>query len=98
MNYVIYKAVDLLLGFMELAILARVLLSWLPISRSGQLVRLLYAITEPILAPIRAMLERSSFGRYMMLDFSPIVAFIIIRLIESIILRILYPGPFYFLK
>jgi YggT family protein len=96
MNYTVYKAVDLLFGFIELVIIARVIVSWLPISRSGQLIRILYTLTEPILAPIRAMLERSSLGKYMMVDFSPIIAFILLRVIETVILRILYPGPIYF--
>lgn len=91
MSYTIWRAVDLLFGFMELAIIARVIVSWLPISRDNQLIRLLYQITEPILAPIRSMIERSAFGRNMIIDFSPIVAFILIRIIKQIILRLLLP-------
>ncbi|AUS96186.1 hypothetical protein CDQ84_04880 [Clostridium thermosuccinogenes] len=87
---IIYNAFDLLLAFIEYAILARVLLSWFPISRDNQFIRLLYQITEPILAPVRNLIERTSSGRYMMLDFSPIVVFLIIGLIRNILRRFLF--------
>lgn len=89
MNYTIIKAINLVLRIIEYAILARVIISWLPISRDNPLIRLLYQITEPILAPIRGIIQRSAFGRNMMLDFSPIVAFLLISLIRNIIFRLL---------
>lgn len=79
-------AVYWLLEIMQWAIVARVLISWLPVTRDNPLVEILYQITEPILEPIRIIIERSPFGRDMMMfDFSPIVAFIIIKFIETMI-------------
>ena len=46
---------------------------------------LLYQITEPILAPIRAIIEKTTLGKNMMLDFSPVIAFLLISLIEDIL-------------
>jgi YggT family protein len=89
MNYTIIRAINLVLRIIEYAILARVIISWLPISRDNPLIRLLYQITEPILAPIRGIIQRSAFGRNMMLDFSPVVAFLLISLIRNIIFRLL---------
>ncbi len=88
----IYNAIDLVLKIFEAALIARVLLSWLPISRNNKLIDLLYAITEPVLAPIRNMLSRSRFmsnSMFSMIDFSPIVAFLLISLIRNIVVRIL---------
>lgn len=70
---------------MELAILARVIISWIPIPRDGMFFRVLYQITEPILAPMRSIIERSELGRNMMVDFSPILAFLLIELIKNLI-------------
>lgn len=92
----VYTAIFLLLRFIEIAILARVVISWLPVSRDSQFIRLLYQITEPILAPIRRMIERSALGRNMMIDFSPIVAFLLIALIRNILARLIYSGPMFF--
>ena len=69
------------------AILARVIVSWLPIgpdSRFAPIVRFIYEITEPILAPIRRLLP--SMG---MFDLSPMIAIIIIILIQSLVIPLL---------
>lgn len=88
MNNVIYRAVDLVFNIMEYAILARVLLSWIPLP-NNQFTRLLYQITEPILGPVRSLLNKSPIGGNSMLDFSPIVAFLLIGFVRNIILRLL---------
>jgi len=90
--YAAYKAINLVLSIFEFALLARVLISWLPVSRDNKLIDLLYTVTEPVLAPIRNMLSRSSLMKNSMLsmmDFSPIVAFILIGLLRNVIARIL---------
>lgn len=81
----IYRAIGLLFDFIQLAIFARIIISWLPIPRDNRFIKLLYQITEPILAPIRGMIERSAFGKNMMFDFSPIVAVLLIYFIRSLI-------------
>lgn len=89
---VIIRAVDLIFKIMEFALIARVLISWIPVSRDNQYIRLLYQITEPILAPIRNLLFKSFAGRNMMIDFSPIIAFILINLLRSFIMQLLIRG------
>jgi YggT family protein len=91
--YAIYVAVDSVLKIFEFALIARVLLSWLPISKNNKLVDLLYMITEPILAPIRSMLRRSSLlnnSMLSMIDFSPIVAFLLCGLVRNLIIMVLF--------
>lgn len=95
--YLIYRAIDLILQIMEYAILGRVIVSWLPISRDNQFIHLLYQLTEPILAPIRRLIERSAVGRNIMIDFSPLIAFLLIGLMRDLIRRfLLYPGAMSF--
>jgi YggT family protein len=64
----------------------RVLLSWVQIDPNNQLVRIIYQLTEPLLAPIRRLLPQSG-G----MDFSPIVAFIVLLVAEQVVLIILSP-------
>ncbi|MHB8065462.1 MAG: YggT family protein [Ruminiclostridium sp.] len=88
----VYRAISLVLTIFEFALLARVLISWLPVSRDNKIIDLLYTVTEPVLAPIRNMLSRSSLMKNSMLsmmDFSPIVAFILIGVLRNVIARIL---------
>ncbi|MBZ0285886.1 MAG: YggT family protein [Anaerolineae bacterium] len=62
-------------------LLARVVLSWFPnVDRSNPIIQLLYDITEPVLRPIREMLPQSS-----MIDFSPLVVFLIIQLLMRLL-------------
>jgi YggT family protein len=92
MNAVFY-AINLILKVFEVALLARVLISWLPVSRDNKLIDLLYTVTEPVLSPIRNMLSRSSLMNssvFSMMDFSPVVAFILIGVIRNILYILLY--------
>lgn len=83
MSYTVYRALSYLIQFIEYAILARVLISWFPISRDSQLIRILYMLTEPILAPIRRIVQRSEFTRKLMIDFSPILAFLLLQVLRN---------------
>jgi YggT family protein len=83
----IVTAFFIVLRIVEYAILARVIISWLPIQKNNRFIILLYQITEPILSPIRRIIERSPIGGNMMIDFSPIIAFLIISLLRNIIAR-----------
>ncbi len=76
--------VRLLAGALNLAIFARILLSWMPMDRENRLVRIVYEITEPILGPIRRVLP--ALGG---LDLSPLVALILIRVAERVLIMIL---------
>lgn len=74
-----------------LAILVRVLLSWLPmaglhIDMYHPAIRLLYQLTEPILSPIRR------FATFGMMDFSPIVALILLEVIRGFLVTLLSGG------
>jgi YggT family protein len=68
----------ILLTIMQIAIFARALITWFPIGPDNPLVRVLHEITEPVLAPLRRVLPR--FG---MIDLSPMIAIIIILVIQQ---------------
>lgn len=65
-------------------LLARVLTSWVRADPYHPIVRFLYAVTDPILDPIKAILPQTG-----MLDFSPVVAFLIIWVLQIILGRML---------
>jgi YggT family protein len=67
-----------------LALFARVIASWVRINPFGRLVRWSTALTEPILRPLRRVLP--TFG---MIDFSPLVAYFLLRVLESLLLSLL---------
>lgn len=82
--YTIRIALSLLLRIIDSLILVRVLLSFFPTLQSSKISYFIYQMTEPILAPCRAILDRLGLGMGMM-DFSPILAFLLLNLIQSLI-------------
>jgi YggT family protein len=72
-----------------IVIFARVILSWFPITPGTPLAsaaRVLYALTEPVLGPIRRVLPPMRLGG-MGLDLSPIIVLIGIQIVSSALLR-----------
>lgn len=81
---VVVQILLLLLRVYELILLVRVLMSWFQPDPYNPIVRLLYNLTEPVLKPIRDMLPRTG-----MMDLSPLVAFLLLFALRSIIIRLL---------
>ena len=79
------SALNQITWMLLLAMLARVVMSWLaPHSRHAAM-QIVYALSEPILAPFRRFLP--AFGG---LDFSPIAAFFALRLAQQLIITPLF--------
>ncbi len=76
-----------LLELYLLILFARAILSWFPINPDGAMAsvqRGLYAVTEPVLAPLRAVLPPMRMGG-MGLDLSPMLVMLAIIVLLSII-------------
>jgi YggT family protein len=69
---------EILLQILWVAILIRVLLSWFPIDPRNPIIRVLFEITEPVLAPFRRVIPRIG-----MFDLSPLAALLVIQLIQQ---------------
>ena len=76
--------IRLLFTAINLAILARVILSWLRVDPYNPAVQLIYQITEPILGPFRRLVPPIG-----MIDISPIVALIVLEIAQRIIITML---------
>jgi len=62
----------------------RILLSWFPVDPYNDVIRTLYAITDPILEPLRRLPLNVG-----MIDFSPMIAFILLTFLDSFVVGIL---------
>ncbi|HHX95101.1 MAG TPA: YggT family protein [Clostridia bacterium] len=71
---------------MEWLIIARVLLSWVNVGPNNQIAAFIYEMTEPILKPIRSAMPRGSIP----LDFSPVIAIILLEFLQRFILSVLF--------
>ena len=74
--------VNLIFETLWWVILGRVLMSWFDPSGNYRISRIIYDMSEPILAPARRILP--AFGG---VDWSPLVTMIVLNLLENFILR-----------
>lgn len=81
--------IELIGMFFYIAIFARIILSWLQVSGMVQvgannpLVQFVFAVTEPILGPIRRFIPNLG-----MIDISPMVAMILIFFVQKLLLTL----------
>ncbi len=70
----------LLIDIYQIILLLRVLLSWFRVDPYNPVARILYALTDPLLDPIRQLLPSTG-----MLDFSPLIAFLLLFALRNVI-------------
>jgi YggT family protein len=72
--------ISYILRFYELLILMNVIFSWINVSNYNPIVKFIYKVTEPVLAPIRhVMLPVAG------LDFSPLIVILILEFLQKMI-------------
>ncbi|MDD4100716.1 MAG: YggT family protein [Candidatus Cloacimonetes bacterium] len=82
-SYLIIKTLINALNIYNILIFARVILSWIIQDPYNPIYRFLYSITEPVLGPLRRIIPSG------MLDFSPIVAYFLVRILAGILQSLL---------
>ena len=73
-----------ILHLLQILILARCVLSFVPRWQYSPLGQLIIVLTEPILRPLRSVVK---FGGGMALDFSPMIALVIISVLSRVLGR-----------
>ena len=77
--------VSLLFNVVFFVIVIRIILSWVNLDPYNEIVQIIHRISEPILAPFRKLpLQMGG------IDFSPIIAFVVLSVLKSFIVNILY--------
>jgi len=83
LGYILYG----LLSFYSLLIFIRIIFSWVTVSYGNRFMRFLINATEPLLGPLRRMVPPAA-G----FDISPIVAFLIVWVLQAAVARTLLHG------
>lgn len=81
-----YKFLSAAVWVLNLLIVVRCFLSFIPHNPYGSIIRYVYEITEPVLAVCRKFLPESL--RYPM-DFTPMVALLLIQVVYSLLVGVL---------
>lgn len=82
---VLSESVCLLFWFLTMAIFIRAILSWFQMDPRSPLIQVLNSLTEPIIDPIRRIMPRIA-----MMDFSPLIAILLIQFLLSPLLQGLF--------
>lgn len=69
-----------LFNALYIAIIARILMSFIDQTGQMRVTQILYEITEPILGPLRRIIPTVGF-----IDFSPMVAFLLLSVLQRIV-------------
>lgn len=69
-----------LISLYEIALIIRIVLSWIPHNPYNQAVRFLYKITDPVLNPVRKIIPP-----FRGIDFSPVLVFIGCGILKRIV-------------
>jgi YggT family protein len=85
MNLMLYRVINAIFWLWGLAILLRVLFSWINPDPRNALVHLIYQVTEPILAPLRRYIP--PFGG---LDITPMIALLLLELVHRLLVDLLF--------
>lgn len=83
--YILYNCVFYFLMVLEFCMLIRALLSWFITDEESGIVRFFFYVTEPVIFPVRALLERSEKIRNLPIDISFLVTLLLLSLIESLL-------------
>ena len=89
MILILIKAVNWFAEILIFLMIARAIMSWFvkdPSSSLFNAYQMIIRVTEPIVAPCRTLLSRFNTG---MMDFSVLVAFLLISLARNVIIAIL---------
>ena len=82
--YMLAQLVTLLLGAINIAMIIRAVTSWIP-DLDGAWLDLVYMLTEPVVAPIKAIFDLFPIFRNSPIDFSFIIAFMLLNIVQELL-------------
>lgn len=86
---IFFRFLEYLLQILSFAILARVIVSWISPNMDNPIMRVLYEVTEPVLSPLRQFIPRLG-----MFDITPVIALILIQLLQQLVVQLAYSASF----
>lgn len=88
MNFlmVLAQAIYWLINIVSILIVVRALLSWLPLGENNKLIYFLDMMTEPVVSPIRKLLNKSETVSQLPIDFAPLIALILLSVISGLVM------------
>ena len=89
LQILLVNAINTFFYLLEILFLVRIFLSFFGMGPNSMIGNIVYRMTEPIIAPVRAMVDRSPLGGGVVLDFTYIFALILLSLVKGILTGII---------
>ena len=83
--YVLTTLVNVALSALQLLLIARALLSWMPFDEDSKLICFITMLTEPVVLPLRLIFERFDALADLPIDISCMAAFLILSTVQVLL-------------
>ena len=83
--YFLVALVSKALSLLQLLMMIRAVLSWFPIDDSSTIVRFITLVTEPIVYPVRILLDKIPFFANLPIDLSFFVAYMLLIFVRFLL-------------
>lgn len=83
--YVIARVASTLITVIELAMFVRAILSWIPSLGDSSFGDLVYTLTEPIIAPIRALCDRFGWFQGVPIDIPFMITYLLLFMVQGLL-------------
>ena len=81
--YILIATVDAILMALQIAMFIRAILSWFMDEGGNKFSAFLYAITEPVIIPIRALCDRMGWSQDLPLDIPFFITYMLLAMISA---------------
>ena len=78
--YFVASSVRAVIIILQLLMLARAIVSWLPLDEDNPIENFLYTVTEPVIAPVRALLDRFGWFEDLPIDMAFFITFFLLAI------------------
>ena len=79
--YVVAATVRVIVYALQLLMFARAILSWMPMDEDNAVENFLYSVTEPVIMPVRSVIEHFGWFEGLPIDMSFFITFILLSFI-----------------
>ncbi|MBR3967434.1 MAG: YggT family protein [Clostridia bacterium] len=84
-TFIVTRICLIAFDFLSLAILIRVILSWIPLDEDNKIDAFFYAVTEPVIMPVRALLEKFDSISMLPIDIPLLITAVIVSILSTIL-------------
>jgi len=77
--------VSIFLTILQFLMMFRAIMSWLPMDEDSRLVNFIYMVTEPVIVPVRMLLDRFEWTHELPIDISFLAAFMLLSIIQMLL-------------